>query len=42
MFQFCKEFGMCDLELELGASALEWQLLLLNENESSPAVKNPK
>jgi len=28
MFQFCKEFGMCDLELELEASAMEWKLLL--------------
>ncbi len=33
---------MCDLELELEASAMERKLLLLNENEWSPAINNKK
>jgi hypothetical protein len=40
MFQFCKEFGMCDLKLELEASAMEWKLLLSYKNEWSPAFNN--
>jgi len=33
---------MCDLELELEASAMEWKLLLLNVNEWSSPVNNKK